>query len=253
MSRKLPFNSFFNTMVTYSHAIYIDESGNGAPVPGIQSYWVSVAVAIPFSENEILEISTKSILRRFFRPGERELKGKHMPNRLLDGTSIDQAIHEIGDLLVKVKAVVWVAGVRQNPNPPINQIPSKLVVKDIARKSILEGINDYLNTGTHSPNHFLIIWDISDEQELEDFSRNVATFRHARTQVLPNPRLAHAILGGLSHDWNGLQIADIIAHCALHRMGLQSSLPDANPIKAKSFERYLEQKCRLVQTGRPVD
>lgn len=253
MNRRLPFNSLCNAMVTYSHAIYIDESGNGAPVPGIQSCWISVAVAISFSDNEILEIGSKSILRQYFRPGERELKGKHMPNHLLKGTSIDQVIREIGDILFKVKAVVWIAGVRQNPNPPIKHNPSRLMVKDIARKSILEEINDYLNTGAHSPNHFLIIWDISDEQELEEFSRNVATFRHARTQELPNPRLVHAILGGLSHDWNGLQIADIIAHCALHRMGLQSSLPDANPIKAKSFERYLEQRCRIVRTSQPLD
>jgi hypothetical protein len=238
-------------MATFSHAIYIDESGNGAPVPGIQSCWVSVAVAISFSDNEILEIGSKSILRQYFRLGERELKGKHMPNHLLKDTSIDQVICEIGDLLTKVKAVVWIAGVRQHPNHPLRNISPRLLAKDVARKSILGEINDYLDTGAHSPNHFLIIWDISDEQELEDFSRNVATFRHARAQGLPNPRLAHAILGGLSHDWDGLQIADIIAHCAIHWIGFHSSLPDANPIKAKSFERYLEPRCRITRTGRP--
>lgn len=184
------------------------------------------------------------MLERYFRPGERELKGKHMPNHLLRGTSMDQIIQEIATLLVHVDAGVWISSSRyggQHPQCRFSQWP---MAKDIARRILFERINDYLNGGAHEPNHFLVIWDISDQQELEDFSHSVATFRHNLTGKPLNHRLAPAILGGLSHDWSGLQIADMVAHCALHHIGAIDSMPDANPIKAKCFENHLESICR---------
>ena len=239
-------------MAEYSHAIYIDESGNGAPIQGIQHYWVTAAVAIPFSEEEVLDLGIKSILERGFRSGEKELKGKHMPNHLFKNVTIDMIVHEIGLLLKRIEAHLWIASAHRGSNVPHDFKLKNPLPKDITRQNILEMINDFLNIGHHSPNHFLLIWDISDEQELEDFSRNISTFRYANTNDPLNSRLAPAILGGLSHDWNGLQVADIIAHCALHKCGKLNRMPDANNIKANGFSKYIEPLLQKDIDGKTI-
>jgi len=232
-------------MAAFTHAIYIDESGIGAPLHGIQSYWVTTAIAISFSNLENLNSGSKSILNRYFRPGKRELKGTDMPNHLLKDASIDQVMAEIRTLLVNIDAEVWISSARNSGVILSRRSSEKTLAKAFARRTVLERVNDYLNAGAHEPCHFLIIWDISYQQELEDFSRSVARFRHSLTGKSLNPRLAPAILGGLSHDWSGLQIADIVAHCALHRVGAINHMPDANPSKARSFGNHLESICHV--------
>ena len=174
-------------MAAFTHAIYIDESGNGAPVRGIQSYWVTTAVAVSFSNLDDLNSGSKSILKRYFRQGEKELKGKNMPNRLLKDISIDRAVEEIATILIRVDAKVWITYAHNDgPTSPI-EVPRQKMAKEIARRAMLERINDYLNAGHHDSDQFLIIWDISYQQELEDFSHSVATFRHNLTGNSLNP------------------------------------------------------------------
>ena len=55
-----------STMPDYSHAIFIDESGNGSDTDDINKYWVSAAIAIPFERMESIDEKVKSILKSNF-------------------------------------------------------------------------------------------------------------------------------------------------------------------------------------------
>jgi hypothetical protein len=103
--------------------------------------------------------------------------------------------------------------------------------------------------GYHEPDHCLIIWDISDQQELQDFSASIAEFRNAYDGTPRSQRLVPAALGGLSHDWSGLQTADVVAHCALHYLGLQESLPGSRKEKAEAFRSKFLPRLQRSNKG----
>lgn len=236
-------------MAAFTHAIYIDESGNGAPVSGIQSYWVTAAIALPFSILENLDFDAKSLLSRFFRPGEKELKGKDMPNHLQGGISIDDVMNAVAGIIVGFNANVWISYAHNDwMNSKRSDCTERLMTKALSRRTMFELINNDLNADKEGIDQYLIVWDIPDQQELEDFSRSITAFRNEHSGKWLNPRLASAILGGLSHDWSALQIADLVAHCAIHEVGTLSRMSDANPIKALSFRSHIEPICRMSGT-----
>ena len=74
---------------------------------------------------------------------------------------------------------------------------------------------------------------------MNDFSKSVATFRNAYSNQALNLRLAPAALGGLSHDWCGLQVADVVANYTLHKIGAAHGTPGTNPAKANDFDVHL--------------
>ncbi|OGS41944.1 MAG: hypothetical protein A3K67_00310 [Euryarchaeota archaeon RBG_16_62_10] len=232
-------------MVTYSHAIYIDESGNGAPTEDMHKFWVSVAVGVAFDQVETLNQGVHTILADHFRPFVREIKGSFMPRYMRRSSSIASASADLAGLLDGTGAHCWAVASSYGARSPPGFLKSCPKVKDVVRQLLLERINGLLVSGYHEPDHCLIIWDISDQQELQDFSASIAEFRNAFDGTPRSHRLAPAALGGLSHDWSGLQMADVIAHCALHNLGYQESFPESRREKADAFtEQFLPRLQR---------
>lgn len=226
--------------MSFRNFVYIDESGSGSPKQvDINRIWVSAAISVSFDDKVALDKGIKKILEDFFRSKIVELKGTNMPNELLRGKTIDDVVSSFHTLISSLSANIWVAGTFGGRLPPPGFKVQTPHAKEIARQMLLERINDYLNAGYEPKDHFLLIWDISDVQELTDFSEDAAAFKNDYTGDTINPRLAPAILGGCSHDWSGLQAADMIAHLAFHRIGIEDSIQGANPVKAKAFMDYI--------------
>ena len=232
-------------MVTYSHAIYIDESGNGAPTQDMHKFWVSAGVGVAFDQTQTLNDGVRDMLANHFEPFVREIKGSFMPRYMRPTSSFTDVADDLASLLDATGAHCWVVASSHGSRSPPGFSVKNPKVKDIVRQLLLERINGLMIAGYHEPDHCLIIWDISDQQELQDFSASIAEFRNAFNGTPRSQRLAPAALGGLSHDWSGLQTADVVAHCALHYLGLQESLPGSRKEKAEAFRsRFLPRLQR---------
>jgi hypothetical protein len=142
---------------------------------------------------------------------------------------------DVGDVMDETRTIVWAAATSCGERPPPGFRTSNPKTKDLARQLLIEEINNDLVADYHNTNNCLIIWDISDQQELQDFSASIARFRNLSDGTPRSDRLAPAALGGISQDWSGLQTADIIAHCALHYLGERSSLLGFKTEKAEAF------------------
>jgi hypothetical protein len=196
-------------------------------------------VAVPFSQMSVLDREILRIKTSYFPPRVHELKGTSMPHELLRGNTMDSVIQEIADTLRAVQAHIWIVGTGAGAHSPPSFPIIDPLPKDITRQLLLERISGFLELGLEGEGEFLLIWDISNQQELEFFSGSVATFRNTYSQVARCTRMVPALLGGLSHDWSGLQVADIIAHFAMHYKGNQMHLPGARPDKAELFQRLI--------------
>ena len=236
-------------MATYRDAIYIDESGNGSPTNDILRCWVSVAIAVPLHQTKTLDRGVQEILTNRFRPYIEELKGASMSRYLLPSSSVIQVASDLGGLLDAIGAHTWAVASSYGRRPPKGSSIRNPRTKDIVRHLLLERINGLLVSDYHRPDHFLIIWDISNQRGLQDFSTAIARFHNSCDGVPRSDRLAHAALGGISHNWSGLQAADLVAHCALHHLGRTLSLPGSNPEKAEAFERHLMPRLERNSTG----
>jgi len=231
------------------HVVYIDESGNGGPAGNINSFWVAIAVLIPMDERQIIDADIGSTLKNRFRPYAKEIRGSNIPHHLLPGQSLEDVASDVAALCDRVGAHIWGVATRHGKPPPSNfPIPNPLP-KDIVRQFLMERINGFFQQGYLGSDDCIIVWDISDHEELRDFSASVAAFRNAYDQTQLCPRLAPAVLGGLSHDWKGLQIADIIANFALHHLGRKKMLPDAKKRKADAFEQKFYPRLQKNAQG----
>jgi hypothetical protein len=240
-------------MATFTHALYIDESGNGSNEKGINRYWISTAVAVAFDQTATVDLGVKNILINYFRIGELELKATSIPHRLNPPSTSAMVANDVAALLDKVEAHVWVTGTHSGVNVPPGVKIGSPMAKEIARQLLFERVNGFLLNGYCKPGHFLTVWDISNQQELQEFSKSVADFRNAFTKTPLCPRLAPAILGGLSHDWSGLQIADMISHYALHHVGVVDGIAlDARKDKSDDFLRYFKPRLQTDMMGNCV-
>lgn len=225
----------------FSHAIFIDESGSGAAAdPGIGRYWVAAAVAVPLAKKVQLDQGLQGIIAAHCRRGITELHGAELSRSLLRNHTVTEIAKDLSGVLATIRGHVWVVATHHGANTPPGVRGPNPLPKDIVRHLLLERVNGLLMAGYHDPHHFLLIWDLSNERELRDFSRSVATFQNAIERHGLSPRMAPALLGGLSHDWSGLQVADLYANFALHKVGAGDGCKDANPVKAAAFAAHLD-------------
>lgn len=241
-----------SAFVTYSHAVFIDESGNGSPVNSAERLWFTAAVALPFAHLTQLRADLNRIRTAHFRSSVDEIKGTAMPHHLRPGSTIDGVSNLLLATIQQIGAHVWVTGTQSGVNPLPQLAVSPQRPKDIARQLVLERINGFLNTGRYAPDEFLIVWDISGQKELDDFSANVAAFHNAYSGAPLNPRMAPAVLGGLSHDWAGIQLADVLAHFAVHYQGHQMGLAPSRADKANAWANLLHICLQRDAYGRTV-
>jgi hypothetical protein len=240
-------------VVAVSHLVYLDESGLSRPGPSIQSLWVSAAVALPFERARELKADLDLVRVACFRSRVREIKG-HLVKRaeLLAGVTVEDVAHGVCATFQRYDGHAWIAATRVGcPVPPGFGAPPPLT-KDVARQLLLERINGFLGTGRYAPANWLLVWDVGNVQELIDLSSSVSTFADGYSGTAINPRLYPVVLGGLSHDWAGVQIADLFGHLALHKVGVDLGIPDANPSKAIAFDRHIEPCLQRDAGGRPV-
>lgn len=254
-------------MTGYSHGVYIDESGLADPrVESVTSLWTSSAVSLPFECGETVWTGVQHIVAKHFRPGTKEIKGAGTPGRLKKESGLDDVSGDIVDLLRDCEGLAWVAATHRGVNPMPDRARGVLLEqpKDIARQLLFERLNRYIGCEDDHAKHMLI-WDISHQQELEDFSRFVAGFHDGLyTTQDRTPLMAGALLGGLSHDWGGLQVADWFAHMALHyhgRTGIWGEYEDDNrptdpkgdarQDKADTFRNTLWKALQCNHTDRP--
>ena len=231
-------------MVAISHALFIDESGNAQPGRSVTSLWVTAALAVAFERARELNVRIDALRTRNFRSRLKEVKGSEVPHELARGRTTDDLAQDLATILREFDAHIWVvAASRQSDGP---------TTKGKARQLVLERVSGFLNLGRYEPAHWIIVWDVSDVQELGDFSRSVSEFRNAFSGEPRNDRLFPSVLGGLSHDWGGLQAADLLSNFALHFRGRELTFPDVNLDKAQAFETRLKPCLQTTATGSVV-
>lgn len=237
-------------MVQVSHLVFIDESGLSLPGRSIQSLWVSAAVAFPFERNRDLDRALRAERAVCFRSRVKEFKGHWVKSsELRSGITADEVGRRVADVFRRFDGHAWLTVTKAGcPVPPGFTAPSPST-KEIARQLLLERVNGLLRTGRYAPANWLLVWDLGNVQELVDLSAAVAGFADGVSGAGIDPRLYPLVLGGLSHDWGGLQVADIFAHFALHKFGVEAGLPDANPSKAAAFDGHLEPCLQRSATG----
>jgi len=236
-------------LAKFSHAIYIDESGNAANSNDIARYWVTAAFAVDFEHKDLLDQGIRDILVNNFDSTITELKGHGIPRDLKLGKTSTDVAQDLADLWDQINANAWVVGTSYGVNVPPGVYGKKIKAKDIARQLMLERLNGFLDSGHLAPGHCLLIWDISERQELQDFSRAVSVFRDGVTNTHLNPRLAPAVLGGLSHDWSGLQAADLVSHYALHHLARRTWAKGSRQDKADDFGKLFMPRLQKDSKG----
>jgi hypothetical protein len=224
---------------TYSHIIYIDESGNAGRSDDIKKYWTVAAVCVGLDKQNEMDEEISKIISEFYRLSVKELKGADTPRNFKPGISVEDFSKSFSSMIKELDINVWVAASKYGVKAPKTMILDKPHPKNLVRHLLFERLNGFFIHGHNGTDNCLIVWDISDLQELQDFSSSVSMFRNSISNETLCNRIAPAVLGGLSHEWSGLQVADIIANFALHKLGVDENMPDANTNKGKAFDTYL--------------
>lgn len=239
--------------MSFKHFVYIDESGSGSPdQTDTNRMWVSAAICVSFDDKKLLDDGIEEILKENLRQRAKELKGSDIRKNLLNGKTLEDVTSTFHELVSEMNVQIWVAGTHGGADPPPFFSIETKHAKEIARQLLLAEINEYLNVGNLKPDYALLIWDLSDHTELKDFSKNVAAFRDRVRGTTINPRLAPAILGGLSHDWSGLQAADLIVHLAFHKIAVEENIPGGNIDKATAFTKHIYPHLQRDPEGNVV-
>ena len=86
-------------MASITHAVFIDESGNGSPGFNVQRLWITAAVAVPLEMKEEMDEGIARVVASHFRPWMKELKGSDLPRGLRIGSSIEEVALEVADMM----------------------------------------------------------------------------------------------------------------------------------------------------------
>lgn len=89
-----------------------------------------------------------------------------------------------------------------------------------------------------SENLYQLIWDLSDNNELAHFSAIVSSYVNPHNNKRISPLIIPHILGGLSHDWAELQIADLISNYALN-YSAHGIFSDCDEEKSDAFSKHI--------------
>ena len=152
-----------------THAVYIDESGSGSPTQTLDRFWISAAVAVPLAKKSELDDGVERLIAEHYHTTVKELKGADIMRELSRKSSVDEFAGSLSKLLRDIEAHSWVAGTQTGARPLRQLGLRKQLPKDIVRQLLLERINGYLGLPETQDFCFLLIWDISDVQELSDF------------------------------------------------------------------------------------
>lgn len=226
-------------------ALFIDESGTGSKSKSKTNFWVSVGVLAKIADHKSIEADLLTLRKKCMRLHNKEMKGVDLsPNHFNPGITKSSVAQDLGDLIKKYDLSVFVTAANMSPKlarqtkfTPSNE-KTGLQAKDIARELLLERLSIMLNYKRKDSDLNLLIWDLSDNNELADFSKIVGSYRNPHDGKTPNPMIIPHLLGGLSHEWAELQIADLVANYAINYLA-SGRYDDADTEKSEAFEKYL--------------
>ncbi len=239
-------------MVVVSHILFVDESGNAQRGASVTSLWTSVGLAAPFEKVREIDSRVAALRVANFRTRVKEANGSAVPHELRQGRTPADLASDLAGLLDQFGTHCWITAVQRADPPNTNPAERGSITKKAARQLLLERVNGFLNLGRYEPANWLIVWDVSDVQELNDFSASVAQFKNDWLAQNRNERLFPAVLGGLSHDFGGLQAADLLSNFALHFRGRELGFQDANLAKADAFNTHLMKRLQRTAAGTVV-
>jgi len=222
--------------------VFIDESGAGASKASKDNFWISVGVCAKFRDHENIAQSLFEAKERCLRLYNQELKGgSTSKSNLNPGVTKEDIAKEMGVIIKKYRLVVWVVSTKYTPHiPSSNFIPSngKVVqAKDVSRELLLERISGYVEQNRNNVSYQLV-WDLSDQQEMSDFSRTIAAYVNPHSDKKICSAVIPYLLAGLSHEWAELQIADVISNYALN-YSARGLYADCDMEKADAFEAHI--------------
>jgi hypothetical protein len=152
-----------------------------------------------------------------------------------------------------VEGHVWLTGTRAGSKPMLSHPKGRAAhPKEVARQLLLERISGYTTPRFFADGSWIAIWDVDDAGSLGEFSSSVAAFRNRVSGYSLPTTIVPSMLGGLSHEWSPLQIADVYANFALHRVGVDLNLPDAKVERAEAFTTFLEPSLKRDNSGKVV-
>ena len=245
-------------MAGVTHVVLIDESGNGRliapaqPDPSVRSLWVTAGVSIEWAQRAVLDGSVKEILDQLFLNRAPELRAANIRRYLPAQFSADDVARRVSEAVTAAHANVWVSAARAASPMYSHPLGKRAEAKDIARQLLLETISGYAVPRYYAPESWLMIWDVSYPGQLADFSRAVATFRNRISGYGAGPALTPTMLGDLSHEWGGIQVADVYANFGLHKLGVERGLEGAKRERADAFERFLLPTLKRDNEGKLV-
>ena len=177
-------------------------------------------------------------------------------NHFNPGITKDSVAKDLGELIKKHKLTIFVTAANMSPDlanqtkfTPSNE-KRGLQAKDIARELLLERFSIMLNYQYASTNKNMLIWDLSDNNELADFSKIIGTYQNPHDGKKPNATIIPHLLGGLSHEWAELQIADLVSNFAINYI-TEGICSDSDKDKSAAFKEYLYPT--LHQRGGKID
>lgn len=239
-------------MGAIDYGLFVDESGEGRllnpvnPPDSKRCLWVTAAVCVPWDNIPALDVEVKALLKKNLTGTPPELKGFDLPRLLRLGRTMSDIAQDVASAVTKAGAKVWIVaacpGAADVPGlgPIVLRISNRNPLpKDNARQLLLERVNGYAVPRYHPSGSWLLIWDLSNAHELKDFGRSIAEFQNLATGSTLRAAIVPALLGGLSHDWAPLQVADFYANFALNQRAEEFGFRDTSPAKAEAFRNHL--------------
>lgn len=226
-------------------ALFMDESGTGSKNKSKTNYWVSVGVLARISEHDAIAADLFSLKKKCMRLYNKEMKGTDLsPNHFNPGITKASVAKDLSELIKKYKFSIFVTAANMSPDL-IHQTKFTastekrgLQAKDIARELLLERFSIMLNYQHSSTNKNMLIWDLSDNNELADFSKIIGSYQNPHDGKKPNPTIIPHLLGGLSHEWAELQIADLVSNFAINYI-TDGICTDSDKDKSTAFKEFI--------------
>ncbi len=165
--------------------VFMDESGTGSKHRGKANYWVSVGVLANIDDHQSITEDLQVIKKKAMRLYNKEFKGTDLsPNHMNPGVTKISVAEDLANLIKKHKLKIVVTA--SNMSPMLNSYstftPSNekrgLQAKDVARELLVERISMMVESSQNVGDVQLIVWDLSDTSELNDFSKTVETYQN---------------------------------------------------------------------------
>ncbi|MDG6913349.1 MAG: DUF3800 domain-containing protein [Nitrososphaerota archaeon] len=238
-----------------SNLVFVDEAGAGNAHPNLNTLFFTSGVAVDFADHALLNQGLANLRKMYLNRGQKELHAGKLPGSLLQRSNMSIFIDEFASLLDTVKLTAWIAGSIHGA-PAIPGLGTTINLpqdspKFIARHLLLERISMHLNSVGDQAEESVIITDFSSTQDLEDFGHVVSRFKNSFSNESLHPKVAPGVLGGLSHQWAGLQVADLFANFGLHWEACKRKLKGARRDKALLFEENLSRFLLRNSSGDP--